>query len=333
MKYLIIPILIFFSVCNNANGQSKHRFNLTDITLADTSYVKDVYFYGYDEGYDLTILKNCKLVEELYIYFLNQRFIDFKFINQPKLIHLSLERCKFKKIPKEIIQIPNLKILEMYNNLIDTVAGYVFEHKKIQGLNIGVQEKGSGGMVLLSPKSTNTVLTTMNLESNKLTIPSNFFAFFPQLEALRLSSCYLTQFPESLLSSTLLNSLLISNNLLEELPENIGNLQFLSYLDISNNPLKKLPEGIGKLNSLTYLNLSNTNIMSLPESIGKVSPLTYLNLNNTKITTLPEGIFQLKNLQLLDMRGCPAYTSIEEKLKFVEKIQQAEMHPDLQIYW
>lgn len=303
-----ILVIIFYT---DTNGQIKHRYHLDDINISDTSFVFEVYLTTNEKyKHNLPILKHCRNLQKISFWGLDMENISFNFSILKFLEDLSLRSCKIKKIDDTILKAQNLQVLSMNWNMIDTLFGKLFEHPMLKELNLQSQYIKNKQLVLLLPNRANNVLSSIDFSNNELKNLNNFFDFFPNLQQLNLSSCNLNELPKSLSSLKSLKFLYISNNHLKYISNNVSFLKSLIELDLSENPLEELPENIGELTSLSRLILSKT-----------------------KITKLPASIFQLKNLRLLDMRGTPIYISDEEKIKFVEKIQQAEMHPDLQIYW
>lgn len=67
---------------------------------------------------------------------------------------------------------------------------------------------------------------------------------FPNLYAIWLRHCDITELPPSIVNCSGLKELNISHTAITNLPEDIGNLHMLKKLDISNTKIKSLPESI-----------------------------------------------------------------------------------------
>ncbi|WRX28365.1 Leucine-rich repeat - like 10 [Theobroma cacao] len=199
------------------------------------------------------------------------------------LSSLSLGGCGLQgKFPKDIFQLPNLKLLNLEGNW---------------ELNIYLPKfNQSNHLELLDLSGTNISEALPNSISNLVS-----------LETLALSSMNLSRallnFIGNLVSLEYLD--LSFTNLSGALPDSIGNLVSLKHLDLHQASLSgALPNSIGNLVSLEHLDLSFTNLSgALPNPIRNLRSLKYLSLSGAPLCPGldPSSISQLVNLTLLDL--------------------------------
>ncbi len=125
------------------------------------------------------------------------------------------------------------------------------------------------------------------------------------ITTLALSSCDLTNLPESIANLAYLRGLILEDNKLSNLPQSLGGLVKLERLMLSRNPLVNLPEIVGQLTSLKKLDLERTELKTFPTTICQLQKLQELNLSNNageiQPFLLPDSLCNLHSLKKLDL--------------------------------
>lgn len=167
--------------------------------------------------------------------------------------------------------LPNLKVLNLYQNHLKTLPDNITH--------------------LIN-------LTVLSLWVNELTsLPDNIGALV-NLESLTISINQLESLPESISDLINLKSLVVNTNELKSLPDRIGDCINLEDLQLSYNSLESLPESIGDLVNLEYFELIENQLQALPDSIGNLGNLKKLDVRNN-----PELIISAELLRKLRNRG------------------------------
>lgn len=151
------------------------------------------------------------------------------------LEQLQISQCKLKKIDSRIFNLRRLEILNLSDNVIDTLPDDFGKLDKLRELYLNVNQ-----LIQLPPKvclqnNIQNSLCLLDLSNNKL-------------QVLPLQICELFN----------LVTLKLDHNELKELPPTIGRLKSLKYLTASNNQLTSLPA------SFLQLYLDNLDLFSNP---------------------------------------------------------------------
>ncbi|XVF65298.1 hypothetical protein PTKIN_Ptkin09bG0237100 [Pterospermum kingtungense] len=200
---------------------------------------------------------------------------------------LQTLRLTGNKLVGEIGEFPNasyslLKSLSFSNNSLNgSIPKSIFQLSKLESLYIGYNKFDSPKIDMFCQLKN---LRCLSLSNMSLLIGSdNKSLIFPQLEALFIRSCNLTEFPEFIKTQAK-----------------------LVYLDFSFNTIdfsKKIP--FGDANSffpmLRYLDLRYCNISAFPVFLMSQENLEFLLLSNNKISgTVPNWVWK-KSLRSLDL--------------------------------
>lgn len=170
---------------------------------------------------------------------------------------LQLAHNSLVEIPKEIIELQDLKFLDVKFNQLKSI------HSNISKL--------------LS-------LERVMIQGNNLTeVPLGLFLLF-NLKILYLSENKLISVPSEIGNLVSLTNLSFKNNKIEELPETIGDLINLTTLNLDNNPIKRLPKSFLKLKNLRNLSLNGTKLpLPIPYRPNEVQKtLNYIFANQEK---------------------------------------------------
>ncbi|KAK8585550.1 hypothetical protein V6N13_050528 [Hibiscus sabdariffa] len=153
-------------------------------------------------------------------------------------------------------------------------------------------------------------LRVLILYNTSLLIESdNRILTFPQLEALSLGSCNLTEFPEFIKKQVKLILLDLSNNHIHGVVPNWLWKSSLSFLDLSFNSIEfpnqlLLSDANFSSPNLRGLFLGSCNISTFPEFLRSLQHLKDLNLSNNKISgAIPNCFGNMSALESLDLHG------------------------------
>ncbi|XZN91424.1 MAG: COR domain-containing protein [Microcoleus sp.] len=185
---------------------------------------------------------------------------------------------KLTEFPDVVLQLTNLKILNLSNNQITVIPEAIAQLSN---------------------------LTELYLWNNQITVIPEAIAQLSNLTELYLWNNQITVIPEAIAQLSNLTELYLSNNQITVIPEAIAQLSNLTQLYLWNNQITVIPEAIAQLSNLTELYLWNNQITVIPEAIAQLSNLTELYLSNNQITVIPEAIRCMEKLEKLDLRGNP----------------------------
>ncbi|HRK83937.1 MAG TPA: leucine-rich repeat domain-containing protein, partial [Saprospiraceae bacterium] len=211
---------------------------------------------------------------------------------------LDLSFKQLKDIPLPVFEHPQLKVLLLNGNKIDSIPAAIGKMKNLQILFFRHNEIRAlpDDFTLFLPN-----LTYLDMTGNKLTDLPMKFGDAPQLSSLHLSSNQLKSIPLSIGRLKNLKQLYLGGNQITALPAEIGQMKALNVLFANDNQLSTLPANIGGMSSLSTLNLYNNKLTSLPAEIANLKELTTLSLENNQLTDIPLSIGKLKNLTLLNL--------------------------------
>ena len=232
-----------------------------------------------------------------------------------KVTELDLHNNALLRIPKEVLECPNLTHINLLENPninwketestlknLDTKVGLYVSIRDLRDINKEYWHLVTG-IDLIEKKVDSipqNILQQKQLEylelNNQLTSLPKEIGNLTSLTELDLSSNQLTSLPKDIGNLTSLIKLNLRINQLTSLPKEIGELANLTELDLSINQLTSLPKEIGSLNSLTRLYLTSNQLTSLPKEIGNLTSLTKLYFNFNQLTSLPKEIGNLINL-------------------------------------
>ncbi|KAJ1489248.1 hypothetical protein T484DRAFT_1780638, partial [Baffinella frigidus] len=217
---------------------------------------------------------------------------------------LSLDDNRFIEVPQQVMSLTRLTLLSLARNFLESLTEQV---------------------------SQLTSLTVLHLESNKLsTLPENL--------SLATGLCKLTVHQNTALQADGLRKLTVHQNTFTEFPEVLLTLSVLEVLNLSKNALETLPaklpasckglRDLGALGGLILLDLAhnnlelaNNNLVSLPDSLPGCARLRALYLDTNPISVVPAGVLRLARLQRLRLSGTNI-TGLPPKLGLLTGLKQ-----------
>ncbi|XP_078167940.1 receptor-like protein 6 [Carex rostrata] len=206
---------------------------------------------------------------------------------------LNLYNCSiYGEIPPSITNLTRLEALQLGSNtLIGTIPMSLFSHPSLESLSLSHNQfsgylpefsNGSSNFEYIDLEDNNLqgqlsisrfikynkYLYYLDLSNNKFSIiegenhNESFYASFPQIEFIQLTSCNLIDFPTFLNYQTNIYFLALSNNSITgEIPLSICNMTSLAVLDLSYNNLTGIiPSCLLKETELELLNLKSNKL-------------------------------------------------------------------------
>ncbi|ETE66888.1 Leucine-rich repeat-containing protein 57 [Ophiophagus hannah] len=141
-------------------------------------------------------------------------------------------------------------------------------------------------------------LRTIDLSNNKLESLPSFIGKFSVLKSLALNHNRLTVLPEDLCKLKKLEILHLNNNQLTRLPSSFGQLAALKTLSLSGNKLQTIPVQLCSLHHIDVVDLSRNQIQNIPDTIGELQAIE-LNLNQNQISQISSQISRCPRLKVL----------------------------------
>ncbi|XP_051821332.1 leucine-rich repeat-containing protein 57-like [Antechinus flavipes] len=127
---------------------------------------------------------------------------------------------------------------------------------------------------------------TIDLSNNKIEhLPPALIGKFTLLRSLSLNHNKLTVLPEELCKLTKLETLHLNNNHLTQLPSAFGQSSALKSLSLSGNRLRGIPSQLCSLRHLDVVDLSKNQIQSIPDTLEELQAIE-LNLNQNQISQI-----------------------------------------------
>lgn len=188
---------------------------------------------------------------------------------------LDLSRKGLTEFPEEAFFNPELKVLRLYGNHIDSIPDRIGELVNLEKLYLGRND-----------------LTYLPASIGKLT----------KLKIISLQYNEIDSLPDEIGDLTALEQLLLNQNNLTSLPENLGNLKNLEMLQVKFNQLDSLPSSIGECERLKFIYLNRNNLRSLPESMANLDQLKELYLSGAgPLLNVPEAMCGLRYFELIEI--------------------------------
>jgi Leucine-rich repeat (LRR) protein len=228
---------------------------------------------------------------------------DDYYINKDKVEYLDYYLNEQSKLPDEIVNLPNLKFLQIsssyYTPRIDSIIEQLKKMPKLIGLDLSSSNIDS----LTSNIGDLVNLKYLDLGSYKLKFIPNEIQNLYNLEHLSLRGLYLRNIPIQVCNLKSLKILDLTRNNLLEFPIDVSKLINLRQICLDQN--SKLNyydvfQVLEKLRFLEELSMCGT-VDFLPDNIGNLKNLRSLKFNGCEIDTLPNSMGNLKKLEYIDL--------------------------------
>jgi internalin A len=157
-------------------------------------------------------------------------------------INLGNPGQKLTNFPDEILELPRLRILNLFNNELSALPESISQLQN---------------------------LVALELSFNRLSTLPDSITKLSNLKSLALRGNQISMLPQSIGQLQNLATLDLSVNELRTLPASITQLQSLTELDLSRNRLHTLPASISQLQNLNLLNLHDNPLVSPPMEIAE----------------------------------------------------------------
>ncbi|GLT28255.1 hypothetical protein SLA2020_032010 [Shorea laevis] len=269
----------------------------------------------------------ANLTQLCFLYLSNNKFsgpIPFHTVRFSKLMHLDLSYNLLNgMLPAWIFTLPFLERLYLSHNQFQ---GQINQFQQNSLTHLDLSSNHFSDLIESDMFSALQNLETIFLSDNNLSLRMNVNANFtlPKLTDVSFSSCNLTEFPNFIRHSNVLQSLVLSkNNIHGNIPNWICEKDDLEILDLSHNTLiGKIPNCLPK--SLLVLNLqANYFDGNIPSGFPKGCGLRNLNLHGNQMEgPLPRSLAHCSELEVLDVGN----NSIEDTFP-----SWLESLPDLQV--
>lgn len=198
---------------------------------------------------------------------------DLKFAREGNALDMS--RQGLTEFPEEAFFNPDLKVLRLYGNHIDSIPDRISELVNLEKLYLGRND-----------------LKYLPASIGKLT----------NLKIISLQYNELDSLPDEIGDLISLEQLLLNQNNLTSLPEKLGNLKNLEMLQVKFNQLDSLPNSIGDCERLKFIYLNRNNLRTLPSSMAKLSQLKELYLSGAgPLLNVPEEMCNLRYFELIEI--------------------------------
>ncbi|XP_021186041.3 carboxypeptidase N subunit 2 [Helicoverpa armigera] len=207
------------------------------------------------------------------------------------LLELILNDNGIAKIDADSFQLPELKRLDLSNNLLEFIDKETFRGvKKLEYLNLANNRFTSFTKLMFHPLSSlNEIVLDNNYLGPALRDSNLFdrsgFGLTDKIQNISMSGINLGNVPDNFFVDAYdLRKLIISNNSITEMFEIPYTLE---YLDLSDNPITAIfSEDLTDLVALKVLKLNNLQIKTIPEATFKYLPaLKVLELERNKNLT------------------------------------------------
>jgi Leucine-rich repeat (LRR) protein len=207
-------------------------------------------------------------------------------------------------VPREIVRLRHLKLLNMSNNSLAEVDEKCFKDtcalRHISLVN---------NLITTLPTSMlfATALTELDLTNNQIEALPKLFGRFQNLKRLDLAHNYLSALPATMAEIKGIEFINLGHNRISELPPVFGSMSCLRYLNLNLNQLRDLPENLGII-SLRVLELAGNLFTTIPDALAGPmisTSLTRLNLYKNEMRELPVIFTALVSLHEVQLEGNP----------------------------
>nr|XP_005997755.1 PREDICTED: volume-regulated anion channel subunit LRRC8B [Latimeria chalumnae] len=185
---------------------------------------------------------------------------------------LELMNCDLERIPHSIVNLINLREINLKGNYLKTVEEIIsFQHLQ--------------------------KLSCLKLWHNTIAYIPIQIGTLADLEQLYLNHNKIKILPVQLLLCSKIRHLDISHNNLNCIPEEIYYLKNLQYFSVTNNYIEALPDSLFQCKNLQYLLLGRNSLSTLSPQICELVNLIKLELTGNQLELLPVELERCRRLK------------------------------------
>lgn len=209
-------------------------------------------------------------------------------------------RKKLKKIPPELLQLTQLKRLDLSYNVLEKLPHNFWQLATLHFLKLNNNHLHELPSVLFQLPA----LKYLDVRFNRLHTISEEIVQLDNLESLNLRANYLHELPQSLGKLPKLKYISLQQNAaldLWQVAEVLGQLKHHFELDLSACRIYALPDNFTEMTYLSSLKLADNPQLNLRDTFDKLAQLPHLGTLNIENTSeeIPENIVCLQHLHTL----------------------------------
>ncbi len=241
-----------------------------------------------------TVPTNCLKSDSLQeVVFSNNQLKRIRFPKNTAITSVKLNGNRFRRIPRSLKRLKNLKTLEMERNRIKHIPRFLRKMEALQEINLNFNTVKLNRQAVKNLSRTNQILLVGN---HLKQLPKNI-GDLKAAGKLNFAKNELTTLPTSFDKLDSLKILIFYKNHFNTIPAEIFRLHQLIQLDFYYNNLKSIPPAIGRLKNLKQLFLSFNHISVLPDSMQQLTQLRYLYIHHNGLKVIPEWVKKFIYLQ------------------------------------
>lgn len=197
------------------------------------------------------------------------------------LQRINIDYCNMKNFPSGLAKLPNLRELAIYSNQFNKVPATIFEHPKLEEMNLSKQYSDT----LELPKDVKPIGNLKKLDMsycNIYDIPAGF-CNQPNLETLQMNHTKIKKLPKEIHLLKNIRLIDVSDTAIEDLPDELVMLENLCRIDLNRTQLKEFPEVLFKLKcSRLLISLTGTDCTTGEEREAIIQK--FKDIGKTKVT-------------------------------------------------
>jgi len=247
----------------------------------------------------------------------NYTKIPKRIITCTNLEELELVNTQVKKLPKNLMRLPKVKGIYVYNNQtkrsLKLGKNNVVKELLLRGMEANALPKSykklsaleeldlsrNIGLTSFPNVYQNKKLKKLNLLENNITLTDLKPILQTSLIELNLQKNKIQKIPDEIGNFISLKKLSLNYNEITEVSEKIGALRELEEMSFYHNKLKSIPSGIYDLSTLKTIDLYYNEIERVDPEISKLKNLEILYLSNNQLVSIPDNVSELGNLREL----------------------------------
>jgi len=238
----------------------------------------------------------CFSEKKLYLNKVIESF-DMKKIEQlVNLEDITFNTTGLKSIPIEILSLPNLKILTIYEYEKDILEKWFYNKEKINIDFTNLKYLTNLKILRLHSNFPNEIEYLKNLEEFIYSYSFNNINIFPiissltTLKKLQITYSDIRSIPSEIKNLINLESLILYRNSIRTITPDIKYLKNLKEIDLSHNLIKNIPDEFKFLTNLVKFDISYNNLTTIPDCIIYLHNLKILDFDNNIIDTIPYNL-------------------------------------------